>query len=207
MLQVSTELEAFVRRATANHDSAHDYAHHVEVYKNAAEILDMLGITPTAAEDMELLFATMCHDVRDHKLEALGLCLSAAEVHAFYVEQLGEVSAAKVVAIHENCSWSKRATSKPVAGDWLRQLLQDADWLEAIGEVGLERCIAFSEAYHKGCDIPARVCEHIHEKLLLIPAELNFKASRDLVKSRNLVEPMLKYLEKHEANTPVSRIA
>ena len=45
-----------------------------------------------------------------------------------------------------------------------RNIISDADKLEALGEVGLRRCMQFSEA-HNG-----NVIEHCHEKLLkLLP--------------------------------------
>jgi HD superfamily phosphodiesterase len=78
----------------------------------------------------------------------------------------------------------------------MRQVLQDADWLEAIGEVGLVRCAEYNKAHYPNEDTVAMVCKHIHEKLLLIPAELNFKCSRDI--AVDLVEPMMQYLRDNE---------
>lgn len=193
-------LVQFAYRGYANHDSAHDYQHAVRVFANAHAILHRENTAHTLQEFKELPYVMLCHDLRDHKLLSRK-CLSAEEIERFYISELGEASARKIIHIHANCSWSNRKTSTPLAqGDWMRQLLQDADWIDALGKHGLARCIEFATASLNEtatADITAAVCKHIKEKLLLIPNELNFESSKKIVEENNLLEPLLTYLETH----------
>ena len=47
--------------------------------------------------------------------------------------------------------------------------VRDADRLEAIGDIGIERCIEYSKSI--GRKIPEEVVEHCHEKLLRLYEE------------------------------------
>lgn len=194
----------FAHLGYSDHDSAHNYKHAVRVLINAQEILNRENIVPTLQEIEELPYVMLGHDLRDHKLIAAGKCLPAEEIEKFYISELGEDSARKILHIHENCSWSNRKTATPLpTGDWMRLLLQDADWLDALGDSGLMRCIEFTKEYIATLDctaddIPSLVCKHIKEKLLLIPNELNFESSKKIVEENNLLEPLLVYLSLHE---------
>jgi hypothetical protein len=73
-----------------------------------------------------------------------------------------------VLNIIDNISYSEEAKGKLITlqepYQTYRDIISDADKIEALGEVGLRRCIQFSEA-HNG-----NVIEHCHEKLLkLLP--------------------------------------
>jgi len=74
----------------------------------------------------------------------------------------------------------------------MRLVLQDADWIEAVGETGLIRCLEYAKSI--GGKIPESISEHIRVKLLLIPAELNYQSSRNLAD----LKPLIKYLESNE---------
>ncbi len=189
-------IEEFMKRGYQNHDEAHNYKHAKKVYSNAQDIVLREGIVMTSQEELEFPIVMLGHDLRDHKLASTGRCLPAAEIEAYYVSVLGPESTVKVIHIHDNCSWSKRNVSVPLAtGDWMRLVLQDADWLEAIGEVGLARCIAYNTEYGPNGDVSSAVCQHINEKLLHIPQQLNFEASRRLAADHNLLGPLVEYLK------------
>lgn len=185
-------LDRFATLAYANHDGAHDKTHALRVYARALEIVRAGGICLTREEVFLFPYVMVGHDMLDHKLAARGIGLSRDTIRRFYVKHLGEAGAKEVLHIHDNCSWSKRHTSVPYdpARDTLRILLQDADWLEALGEVGLQRCIEYTRAI--GGEVPSDVCMHIREKLLLVPRELHYAPSRAM--AADLVAPLERYL-------------
>jgi hypothetical protein len=186
-----SELQTFIQYAVERLDPAHNYDHACKVLANARIIVSLLGITMTPDEEMLFEFVMMGHDIRDHKLKHL--CLSLEEVRLFYVKHLGEEWADLVILMHDNCSWSRREMSVSCGKyDWMRKVLQDADWLEAVGEIAIERTIEYTRYHTPDVDVPAQVCMLIRTKYLLIPGELNFDCSRDLAARH--IEPMLQYL-------------
>lgn len=185
------DLDTFARKAYANHDPAHGYDHAIKVLENAKTIAD--GMTLSAEELRIFDWVMVGHDAGDHKIP-LDCRLSDEELAGIYTAQFGPELAAAIVEIHARCSWSKRKTRKAVKYETLMKILQDADWMEAIGAGGLQRCWDFTKHHNPAAtsaEIRGKVCEHIREKLLLIPAELNFEKSREMAD----VQPLLKFLE------------
>jgi uncharacterized protein len=199
-LTAPESLLAFARKAYANHDTAHNFDHALNVYNRAIDIVIAEGRDKIMTEWEIKMFPYIMigHDFRDHKLIARGIGLSEEIINEFYKSELGPLHAALVIHIHNNCSWSKRSKSSPAPiADWLREILQDADWMEAIGKVGLTRCIEYTKSIGTAeKDIPAEVCKHIREKLLLIPDALNFASSRKMAES--MKEPLIEYLRLNE---------
>lgn len=199
---IPKSLDEFATRAYANHDRAHDHLHALSVFLTALTIISGEGIVLTDVERKELPYVMIGHDFLDHKLAKRGIGLPAKEIEEFYVSSLGRRSADKIIHIHDNCSWSKRGTSIPLrdkdgnpnSEDWMRRVLQDADWLKAIGDVGLQRCIDYT--LEIGGNIPDDVCKHIREKLLLIPSALNYATSRKLAEGE--LKPLEDYLKHYE---------
>jgi uncharacterized protein len=217
---VDPMMREFLNRALARADKAHSYDHALRVFENALNILHAEGRTLTQLEMVEVKVATLCHDVLDHKLVAAGQTLPADEVKTFYKKYFATYLAEhhhaqadidaeadhyvqKICHIHDNCSWSKRHTAIPLENaDWMRKLVQDADWLDAIGDIGLNRCIEYTCAIYPAADdeqtqiISRLVCDHIREKLLLIPDALHFQSSRLLAAAATL--PLTKFLERYD---------
>ena len=131
--------------------------------------------------------------MRDHKLVKLGKGLPAEDIKQFYVGAVGEKNAEIILAIHDNCSWSKKDTSIATEHNTLRLILQDADWIEGMI---LQRCLDYTASV--GAAIPADVVRHIHEKLKLIPAGLTFDSSRQIAEERGLMKILTDYLELNE---------
>lgn len=107
-----------------------------------------------------------------------------------------------IIHIHTNCSWSKRAISKPVESnlcrDILRRVLQDADWLQAIGHVGIFRCREYQTEYHGTDDVDKHIYAHIHEKILHIPAGMNFDVTRAIIVERDLMTPIHEFIADYD---------
>jgi len=197
-------LVEFAKRAMNNFDPGHQWDHGITVYLNALQIIEAEQIELDETSAKMLPYVMIGHDFRDHKMLARGIeMVSQEDIRAYYEEHLGKALADEVIHIHNNCSWSNRAASKPYhkdrRRDVLRKILQDADWLEALGYGGIWRCQVYLEFFgplpgEDGSKDPAAtICEHIYEKLLRIPIALNFRASR-IVAEHFGVYPLLTYL-------------
>lgn len=162
------------------------------------------------------------HDVRDHKHMNMGTpTVSEEDLRDFvadifrhirgtecgkrskYFTRTYTVFAARdaVLSAIDRSSWSKRAATSqwistaPSADATLTRILQDADWLEAIGTGGIQRCIDWSRKTMPSAtdaEIRARVCAHIEEKLIKIPDTLSYAKSREIAKDR--VQVMRDYM-------------
>lgn len=203
-LIIPAELFDFIKLAYSKFDRSHGVEHVIQVLKYANEIVAREEIMMTHAERNEFPYVMLCHDILDHKY--VDLCLESSAVKMFYIEHLGTHSAAKVIHIHKNCSWSKRATNVPLGeGDWMRKVLEDADRLDALGENGLRRCIEYNEHAHANATsahIQQLVCKHIREKLLILYDNFNFETSRKIVLQSDMMRPILKYLDEYESAAP-----
>jgi HD superfamily phosphodiesterase len=198
-IPVPNSLVEFVKVAYARHDLAHDIKHVYRVWEYAKQIITR---EPTLRQDMtdtefkEFPYAILLHDARDHKLVNRGICLPAETIAQFLILDLSEASAQKILLMHERCSWSNRTISEPLpTGDWMRRVLQDADWLDALGEIGITR----SEDYARlnGADaneVIAHTKRHIVDKLLLVPAAFTYEISRQIARENDLIRPLEQYL-------------
>lgn len=181
---MSESLRDFAKKAYANHDAAHDLNHAYKVLHNARKIAaaEHMILDPTESRIFDAVM--LCHDVRDHKLIAANRALSWQECHDYYVAEFGEDLAATIEHIHDNCSWSKRQTSIAAPKcERLRLLLQDADWMEAVGETGLSRCLQYNAEI--GSDIPGAIIAHIHEKLLIVYDHWNYASTAELAEPKD----------------------
>lgn len=163
----STEFKriyAFVEESTMTFDESHDVSHAYAVYKN------MLKIVETIDEDIDmdvLVYCAMLHDICDHKYPN---SIKESELIKFIIDGLGDTKCERVMNIINNVSFSKQIKG-------LRKELQypdnihldiisDADRLEAIGQIGIDRCIKYTRA--SGGQVPEDVIKHCHEKLLIL---------------------------------------
>lgn len=196
----------FVRETMGFEPTGHDYYHAKRVAKLAKELYLMEN-----QEDKNslriILAASYLHDTVDVKLventdkekEKIILLLESSN--------FSEQEVAKIIYIIDNMSFSKNLESKknlPMEGKYV----QDADWLDALGAIGIARTFAFggkqgnliydpkikpnlvhnTESYSKkdGTSI-----NHFYEKLLKISNQMNTKAGKKIAIKRT------KYMEKY----------
>lgn len=154
----------FVKISTADFDESHNIDHAIAVYNNTLKIADTIKIQ---LEYDILTYAAMCHDTIDHKYDN---SIKPEVLINFITKQIGDEKCKRVMDIINNISFSKQIKG-------LRQqlsypdniylsIVSDADRLEAIGQIGIDRCIAYTEAI--GGKVPEDVIKHCHEKLLLL---------------------------------------
>ena len=146
----------YVASVISSRDSSHGMAHMMRVRKTALALADVVVPRPgsnAVASALHIELTALAHDVRDHKYvtnqrssnealrrmrRALFLCgLSDADVYA-------------VILAAENVSLSKQLSGEMQSDElerlgarWLRDVVSDADKLDALGVQGLERVAAF----------------------------------------------------------------
>ena len=141
-----------------------------------------------------LSVAALLHDVCDHKYPE---SIPRAELDQYIEKMVGTEKAKNVIFLIDNVSFSKedkvrKGQAKAVeVPDHLKlylDVLRDADRLEAIGKVGIDRCIAYSQKIQR--KVPEEVVTHCHEKLLRLYEE-HFIVTE---MGRKLAEPLHQYI-------------
>jgi len=190
----------FVETSLRDRDESHGFEHALAVYNNCKEIwfkekancrfysiLDKNGVltllnirNPTFTPWFFITVSSIMHDVCDHKYVEEEDQSLVTRMNEFILGDLcfGCLDAAQIVTnIIENVSFSKekRGLLKEMPSDVMevRNIVSDADKLEAIGEVGLSRCIAYQREISPNDSeeqVIEKVMEHCDEKLLkLLP--------------------------------------
>jgi uncharacterized protein len=158
------QIYEFVKINTSSFDESHNIDHAIAVYNNTLKIADTIKIQ---LEYNILTYAAMCHDVCDHKYEN---SIKPEVLINFITKQIGEDKCKRVMNIINNISFSKQIKGLrqqlPYPDNIYLDIVSDADRLEAIGQIGIDRCIAYTEA--TGGKVPEDVIKHCHEKLLLL---------------------------------------
>ena len=162
-MDIDRNLMDFVIQHTSTFDSSHDVNHAISVYGNA---LDIANHDYPFIDKKILMYACLLHDVCDHKYEH---SVTKEERNDFIHKQLNNTEHSQcVIDVIENISYSQEVKGKrktlPHPKCVYQDIVSDADKLEAIGKVGLDRCIAFTLA--RGGKVPDEVVEHCHQKLL-----------------------------------------
>lgn len=195
ILRYDRDLDDFARSAYAKFDESHDYNHARAVLANALAMVIPMCVQERVIVRIDdlviIVYAALLHDTYDYKYNGTGL--GRERVVEWVNHKLGNRAPA-CIGIIDNMSWSKRESAVPIARDYLRVLVQSADWIEALGTTGLRRCIMYTKVM-KSLDGEAcrlEVIKHINEKLLKIPAELPSYAA-EFVRARGLLQPLIEY--------------
>jgi HD superfamily phosphodiesterase len=199
--RLSTEqrerLNAFLRESTRSFDSSHNWEHGETVRNLAVEIANGNGIEYYEEDVLET--AALLHDVRDHKYPD---SITQEELQSFLTELIGSERSERVLRIIANISYSKQVAglleSLPAPDSIYRDTISDADKLEALGEIGIERCETLTR--ERGGSVPADVVKHCHEKLLRLLPDGYIVTPH----GRGLAEPRHSVIQQYVLrNTPV----
>lgn len=159
----------FVRISTLVFDKSHNVEHAICVLRNASKINNSQMNDP-----LELIFVCLLHDVCDHKYPE---SISKDELREFIKQTLNNDYADSIIKIIDNISFSKEKKGKCDTTNFtddevsILQIVRDADRLEAIGKVGIDRCFQFTVAKNPDKTKEENlddVVEHCHEKLLTL---------------------------------------
>ncbi|CAG5112838.1 Oidioi.mRNA.OKI2018_I69.chr2.g7009.t1.cds [Oikopleura dioica] len=200
------KVEIWAEQMTEGRDASHAIEHFRRVREYTQQIL--AGLENDVADIGEVdgflvaETAALVHDVFDHKYvsdNASGLDKMKEFLKSV---ELTEKEIDWVIEICENVSFSKEKKGKlnkdlPKHVMLLRNIVSDADKLDAIGYDGIERCRMYTrhrnptgtEEEHE-----RNVVEHMHDKLFrLLPYYIRTKPGKTI--GAKLQREMLKYIE------------
>ena len=206
----------FVKEMMKNNDPSHDWYHVERVYKNALHIIEQENILNNnqLKYDLEIIkLASLFHDVVDFKYdfkENKSLDEIAQERLNQFFDKFNypQENVDKIVYIVLNISWRKELESGNNCTDLPIELkvVRDADRLDAIGAVGVARCLVFSGARDRPIYIEdqnpiinmtaeqynqqtiqnkSTAINHFYEKLLLIKDRMQTETGKKLAQQRH----------------------
>lgn len=169
----------------AGNDTSHDMAHAERVASTVLALAQESGVE--SEEDVSVcVAAAILHDTVDHKYcTAEEQAVRWSRIEGVLEEHgWSSVQQAVIRGIMDNMSYSKQRDGKAEdlgPHQWMCDLVSDADKLDALGEVGLQRCAAYSLHLNPTLSPSAvddRVRQHCHDKLLRLPAYIRTAAAR-----------------------------
>lgn len=177
----------FVEEVLNEREWSHGIEHCKQVAKNSVEIWfygenekyesiknkQELEVDPVTV----IIFASLLHDVLDHKYSKY-MPLDVPNRMDKLINILGKNSSKIVKQVIKNISYSNELKNGIEKMDpdvlILRNVVSDADKIEALGEIGIHRCVSYQHEIGKGKtdeEILEIAKKHITEKLLKIYPE------------------------------------
>ena len=170
-------VKKFVDYMCSDRDESHGIDHFERVSNNVKKIIADLGEDKDEFESIPyaeeiVLISAYAHDLWDHKYIS-----ETEEIKKKFVKIISKFMNPEcckaIIDIIDNVSYSKEArgeTQDLEQYNLLLWIIQGADRIEAIGEIGLKRCFQYNSHIHKLNEesIIDLVVEHCHEKLLKI---------------------------------------
>ena len=209
--------EAYMRSTLSSRADSHGVSHSLAVAASAVRIYDASVKPPEGASSGEaevgevggrgiVEIAGLLHDVCDHKYDDN----DSVAMEAFLVELLGESAARTVGTVIDYGSYSKQAKGKIDVESleegvrFLRDVVSDADKIEALGKVGVERCSAYQREMaasrnlsQTDSEIMADVRQHCDDKLLkLLPGYIYTKGGREAAERPH--EEIVRWCEEYD---------
>ena len=146
-----SETEAFVRSALAGNDASHDFQHIERVWRQTQKLAEMEGLS--AEDTLTAEVAALLHDVDDWKYakdgdqeagsRAARGFLESKECPAHFCDRIAPL--VQRVSFHDELGRSEDE-KKEASQDRVLAVVQDADRLDAIGAIGIARCITYGGA-------------------------------------------------------------
>ncbi len=193
---------AFVKEQIQANGISHDWYHIERVWKNAQIINSQENLDPEIVELSALL-----HDVTDRKYY-LGTPEEGRLLLFDFLTSLAvnESKVEQILNIIYNMSFSKEGTITCEE----QKVVQDADRLDAIGAIGIARCIAYAAEIGNPIHIPgvfgehnkiseyrkkgsASAISHFYDKLLHIKDRMLTSSGKRIAHNRHAF--MIQYLE------------
>lgn len=192
MDKLTRQLSDFVKEVCAERDESHGWQHMKYVAENSMNIYYSEyvkgNLEPSTQLQQLVLACAWLHDVPDHKYDHDGKLME--KVEHFLDHHLPE-NKRMILNVIDRVSFSKEniCLKKGIPLDWdqvlgevgitVRNIVSDADKLEALGKIGFERTCEYTrEAYKQkhGKDMPyyklvENVKQHSEDKLLRLKDE------------------------------------
>lgn len=199
-------LSSFVNETCIDREESHGHTHMHKVAFNSIDILYSCQELEIYVNDenfiSDVITVAWLHDVDDHKYN---------DNNRFkMVKFLSDFSdAERIMSIIDKISFSKEQKAIENAIDWekilcerdmtIRNVVSDADKLEALGLVGLKRCILFASEKNdkKLQDCYQDVLYHCIEKLFILQNYFRFENSKQKAKGLTLITEF--YVKNYES--------
>ena len=200
-------LSEFVAEICQGRDDSHGHAHMKAVAETTRFIIKQDFIDESGWLTLDTITAAWLHDVADHKYDHDGTL--EQRLDAFGNANIGNYEEIKQVIKYVSFSTENKAI---VAGaplnfpeilgayySQIRDIVSDADKLEAIGSIGIQRCIEYTTHTNPTYTQPqiiSDVKKHAHEKLLRLAAQfIKTPTARTIANIRH--KEMTEWLHNH----------
>ena len=220
-MNIIEETKIFVKEQMKDNDHSHDFDHVMRVYSNAMLITSYFpedeGIEKFNEEEIEIIrLAALLHDVADFKYSKNEKATSEA-INSFLSKfNYPEEKIKNIITIVDNVSFKNEIENGSPKGIEDKRLfhminiVQDADRLDAIGAIGIARCIYFGSQkgktiYRKDCfsfekmrnnfnkkeylnnqsDPNHSIVEHFYDKLFKLKDMMKTKKGKSLAEGRH----------------------
>ncbi|AYV75555.1 MAG: putative HD superfamily hydrolase [Terrestrivirus sp.] len=184
----------FVSEVTKQFDESHDVTHAICVYNNTMNIINSMKNNFDFDYDI-VMMASLLHDVCDYKYPN---SITRNELEAFILSQVSKEKTKIILDIIDNISYSKEMKGQLVElispYNIYRDVISDADKIEALGQVGINRCITFTR--ERGGKVPEDVITHCHEKLLRLLPERFIRTEEGKCMAKPFHDEIVEYVNK-----------
>jgi len=182
MLSLNDKLSNFVAEITRGRDESHGHSHMKTVAETAIRILESIKDEEFVRANRDrVLIVAWLHDVADHKYDKTGSLNAKMEKFVYGLGLNGRdadfiIMCVNMVSFSKEVKWGRGYYREFLPMDWqlVRDIVSDADKLEAIGDIGLERCIHYTLEFFSDLDeegVLQHAWEHAKDKLLRLAPE------------------------------------
>jgi uncharacterized protein len=189
---LENQLSSFVFKETHGRDETHGHMHMFNVAENAKFIMEDMDLSLN--QQKWAIIVAWLHDVADHKYDKNGQLQIQVETFVNAIEPDDNI-AQYIIQCINMVSFSNETRNgykyyeNVLPKEWVvvRNIASDADKLEALGLIGIKRCMEYSVNKSKQVSTRAKkisyVWEHAEEKLLLLyKYYINTEAGKKLAK-------------------------
>jgi HD superfamily phosphodiesterase len=205
-------LSNFVNETCKGRDDSHGHAHMEAVARMSKHIIEEDFIDESGNLTLDAITAAWLHDVADHKYDHDGTL--EQRVDSFGRANIGNYNEIKKVIRYVSYSTENKAilAGTPlkfpaILGAYysqIRDIVSDADKLEAIGKIGIQRAIDYTteaNPTYTSQQVIDDVWKHAHEKLLrLEPEFIRTPCGRKIARGRH--QKMLEWTQAHTPSRP-----
>lgn len=200
-------LSDFVEEVCAGRDDSHGHAHMKAVAETTRFIIQQDFIDDSGNLTLDAITAAWLHDIADHKYDHDGTL--EQKLDDFGRANIWNYQEIKQVIKYVSFSTENKAiiagaplNFQAILGAYysqIRDIVSDADKLEAIGAVGIHRCIEYTthtNPTYTHAQINHEVKKHADEKLLRISTQfIKTPTARSIANIRH--QEMLEWLHHH----------
>ena len=200
-------LSNFVAETCKDRDDSHGHAHMKAVAETTRFIIERDFIDESGNLTLDAITAAWLHDVADHKYDHDGTL--EQKLDDFGTANIWNYQEIKQVIKYVSFSTENKAITAGTPLNFLailgayysqiRDIVSDADKLEAIGTIGIQRCIEYTthtNPTHTHAQVKSDVKKHADEKLLRLASQfIKTPTARTIANIRH--KEMEEWLHKH----------